>query len=79
MEKENANFCQFFRPRKDANLSPVDQDSEASRVELEGIFGEKDAAPADGRSIAESKRAQTDASRAALDDLFDTDKGDRSR
>jgi hypothetical protein len=70
VEKEHANFCQFFRPRSNANLSVVNRASNASRIELNEIFGDEDVACPEEQTVADSKRARTDASRTKLNELF---------
>lgn len=79
VEKEHANFCQFFRPRANANMSAVDRESNTSRMELDDIFGDANVVRPQDRTIADHKRAHADASRAKLDELFDTDKRNRSQ
>ena len=79
VEKEQANFCQFFRPRSNANLSTVNQESNASRNVLNEIFGDADITPPEDQTIADQKRAHADASRAELDELFGSGKGKRSQ
>ncbi len=79
VEKEHANFCQFFRPRPNANLSEVNRESNTSQIELDELFGEDPVSLSEAGTIAEHKRAQTDASRTKLDELFGTSKRKRSQ
>ncbi len=79
VEKEHANFCQFFRPRSNANLSPVNRESNAARFELDELFGGENVALPEGRTIADNRRAHTGASRTKLDELFGTNKRKRSQ
>ncbi|MDH5191202.1 MAG: hypothetical protein OEW89_08125 [Gammaproteobacteria bacterium] len=39
-EKERANFCDHFRPRKDAHKPVVDTASEKAKAQLASLFGD---------------------------------------
>jgi hypothetical protein len=79
--KENANFCDWFRPRGGAFSGTRRGKSTAAREELDGLFG---ALPtgASGEPVADDQSPSADSSpelskdeqaRARLDDLFSKD------
>ena len=77
VHKENANFCDYFRPRSGAYVADRGEQSEAARAKLDALFGadtpeETDNVPdsAPDASIAPSK---ADAAKAKLDSLFSKD------
>ncbi|MGE0621218.1 MAG: hypothetical protein AB7I04_13555 [Pseudomonadales bacterium] len=74
--KENANFCDWFRPSNRAFSGSRPERSAAAQDRLQALFGEPDAAPeddadtpADHSSAAEPLSPEA-AARAKLDDLF---------
>lgn len=87
VNKENANFCDFFRPRSGAYAESRGSRSAAARAGLDALFGnesdvaqepEDPAASAEGEADEESREplSKADAAKAKLDELFS--KGDRS-
>ena len=76
LQKENANFCDFFAPRPDAFSPQTTTKSDTARGELDNLFGstpEADEAPEPPQTDEPpndeplSKEAQA---KKALDDLF---------
>jgi hypothetical protein len=68
LDRERANFCQYFRPAAGVNRGTGAPAGETTVTDLEALFGanhEQPVNPADNRNMTESERA-----RAALDDLF---------
>ena len=69
--KENANFCEFFRPDRNAFNPNVTQANGAAKSRLDALFGDAlsggdtEVEPADGRPENNVPK------RSALDDLFD--------
>jgi len=64
--KENANFCEFFRPDRNAFNPNVTQASGAAKSRLDALFGgDTEVEPAD--DMPENNVPK----RSALDDLFD--------
>ncbi len=74
LQKENANFCDFYSPRFGAYEGSTTTKSEGARKELDALFGGDDAADSDedmqshpddnaGSDVGETRRK--------LDDLFD--------
>lgn len=73
LDRERANFCQYFRPAADAFRNAAAPAGDAARTDLEALFGnDQEQAGADTAAdeITESEQA-----RRALDDLFGGDKG----
>lgn len=67
MQKENANFCDFFAPRADAFEGKTAQKSSTARGELEAMFGkELDSA----NDAPDARDVDDDDPRKKLDDLF---------
>ncbi len=74
LDRERANFCQYFRPAAGAFRSAGTPAGESARTGLEALFGEspeEHAADTSADSMTETERA-----RQALDALFGGDKGD---
>ena len=71
VDKEQANFCTYFRPRRGAHTASADIAANASRAELDALFGiegeDNDAPKADPKAAARRAREE-------LDRLFDLDK-----
>lgn len=77
MDKEQANFCTYFRPRPHAH-APANPAVDSSRAALDALFGldgEDSSAP---RAKADPKAAARRA-REELDALFDLEKDPDSR
>jgi hypothetical protein len=70
LERERANFCQYFRPRPGA-FTPVEQDADRdARKELDSLFGKPpEAAHARDASEAAGNK-ESDRARAELERLF---------
>ena len=71
VDKEQANFCTYFRPRRDAHTATADTAADASRAALDALFGI--GAEADDTPKTDPKAAAKRA-RQELDRLFDLDK-----
>ncbi len=73
LQKENANFCDFFSPRFGAYENQTSQKRDAARSDLEALFGaeddEGDDTPAEDAAHDEPASAEDEA-RRKLDDLF---------
>ncbi len=64
--KENANFCEFFRPNRNAFDPSSTQASDAAKSRLDALFGgSSEVEPANDRPEHNVPK------RSALDDLFD--------
>jgi len=73
LDRERANFCQYFRPAPDVFRNAGVPAGETARSDLEALFGnsaEHAGTAADADNITETERA-----RRALDNLFGGDKG----
>jgi hypothetical protein len=71
VDKKQANFCTYFRPRPSAHTTPEDTAADSSRAALDALFGIEDEDR--GTSKADPKAAARRA-RQELDALFDLDK-----
>jgi hypothetical protein len=71
VDKEQANFCTYFRPRRDAHTATADTAADSSRAALDALFGieAEDATTPKADPRAAAKRA-----REELDSLFDLGK-----
>lgn len=69
LDKDRANFCEWFQARPAAYATPGHSDAAASRAELEALFG--------GGAQSTSPRTG-EAARRALDDLFGEDERSHS-
>ena len=71
VDKEQANFCTYFRPVRGAHVASEDTAADASRAALDSLFGlegkEPDAAKPDPKAAARHAREE-------LNRLFDLDK-----
>jgi hypothetical protein len=74
LQKENANFCEFFSPRANAFEGQRADKSEAARSRLDGLFGkpaDDDAGNVDPCATPEKPALSPDElARKKLDDLF---------
>ena len=77
VNKENANFCDWFRPASDVFQSSRTQKSDAAKDQLSVLFGEdsdeestEDAAVSDTAGDTAEKPSKEDAAKAKLDSLF---------
>lgn len=71
VDKQQANFCTHFRPRRGAHTPTTDTAADASRAALDALFG------IDGEADNASKTDPTATAKRArqeLDRLFDLDK-----
>ena len=69
IQKENSNFCDYFRPSSNAFNSGRAIKSSDSRAKLESLFGqgkEEDTVSSDNDSI----KSKEDETKKALNDLF---------
>jgi len=66
-EKERSNFCDQFRPRKDAHKPVVDVASEKAKLELASLFG---VAASDETDVVKLAQQEKDKARAELEKLF---------
>ena len=70
VQKENANFCEFFRPRLGAYEDARGSRRDAARERLDALFGgDGDKMPAGNEPAGTSKE---DKARAELEALFDS-------
>ena len=69
VEKEKANFCEYFYPNTAAYQKENNTEAEAARAKLAELFGEEPPKP-DIRSEAVSARSEGDKALAELKRLF---------
>ena len=62
--KENANFCDWFKPRPDAHRPPDAEKFRAAKAGLDSLFG----------GSASGSPEKKDTARGKLDELFPSDK-----
>ena len=74
VQKENANFCDYFRPRVGAFSTSTAEKSGKARSQLDELFGGADADPDPDRSgqdaAADAPSSEDDATRGKLEALF---------
>ena len=73
LDRERANFCQYFNPAAGVFRNAGAPPGEAARTDLEALFGAgpaQDSAESSADNITETERAHR-----ALADLFGSDKG----
>ena len=75
VQKESANFCEFFRPLSDAYEDVRGSRRDVARRQLDALFGggEAEEGPADASTTGASRE---DNARAALEALFKNDGDD---
>jgi hypothetical protein len=73
LDRERANFCQYFRPAQSAFRNAGAPASETARTDLEALFGNSEEQA--GTETATDNITETERARRALDDLFGGDKG----
>ncbi len=65
VDKEQANFCTYFRPRRDAHAASEDPAADSSRAALDALFGieagESGTNKPDPRAAARRAREELDA------------------
>ena len=67
LDKERANFCDYFKPKANAFIATNSNDEQTARAQLDELFGEqRDAELKQDSSLSESERALRQ-----LNDLFD--------
>jgi hypothetical protein len=76
LDRERANFCQYFRPAAGAFRNAGTPAQETARSNLEALFGE--GREQSGNDMAMEDSTETERARRALDDLFGGAKGDNS-
>ena len=64
-EKERANFCDYYKPRPDAYGAREHAEAEASRAQLEDLFGMRH-----DQAESDSGPSQADKAREELEALF---------
>ena len=69
--KENANFCEFFRPDRNAFNPNVTQASGAAKSRLDALFGDALSGGDTEVEPADDRPENNVPKRSALDDLFD--------
>jgi len=73
LDRERANFCQYFKPAAGAFRNAGAPPEETARTDLEALFG---AGPAQDSAYASVDNiTETEQARRALEDLFGGDKG----
>ena len=73
MEKETANFCDFFRPRPNAFVSAEVDDASAAKDKLDALFGGDDEDEHAEQESDDKPLAEQDQARAELEKLFRND------
>ena len=76
LDRERANFCQYFRPAAGAFRKAGTLAGETARSDLEALFGK---GGEQGSDMAADSTTETERARRALDDLFGGNKGDNSQ
>ena len=70
LDRERANFCQYFTPRPDA-WTPAGNDAEqGARKELDSLFGATPVDPAAQAADTSSKETESERARAEIERLF---------
>lgn len=69
--KENANFCEFFRPDRNAFNPNVTQANGAAKSRLDALFGDALSGGDKEVGLANDMPENNVPKRSALDDLFD--------
>ena len=69
--KENANFCEFFRPDRNAFNPNVTQANGAAKSRLDALFGDALSGGDKEVGLADDMPENNVPKRSALDDLFD--------
>ncbi|MBT3736395.1 MAG: hypothetical protein HOG25_17225 [Gammaproteobacteria bacterium] len=69
--KENANFCEFFRPDRNAFNPNVTQANGAAKSRLDALFGDALSGGDKEVELADDMPENNVPKRSALDDLFD--------
>ena len=69
--KENANFCEFFRPDRNAFNPNVTQANGAAKSRLDALFGDALSGGDTEVEPADDRPENNVPKRSALDDLFD--------
>ena len=69
LDKEKANFCDYFKPRPGAFQKRDDQESAQARARLADLFGEE-AEPSDHASTNDSTLSESEKALAELNRLF---------
>lgn len=73
VQKENANFCDFFRPLSDAYEDVRGSRRDAARQRLDALFGgDAEETPEDDADDVVTDTSREDKARAALEALFKT-------
>lgn len=74
LQKENANFCEFFSPRTGAFEHKTAVKSSTARANLDGLFGAEQESPAqEGEQPSDDApepKSKEDLAKKKLDDLF---------
>lgn len=73
VDKERANFCDYFEPNPGAFAGNESPETEASREKLNELFGLDSAGSGDINSMAGEILSEEEASREKLNQLFDQD------
>jgi hypothetical protein len=68
LDRERANFCQYFRPAAGAFRNAGAPSGETARTGLEALFGAGSEEP--GSDTSTDNMTETERARRALDDLF---------
>lgn len=74
VDKEQANFCTYFRPRPGAHAGDSDSAGDSAREALDALFGLEE----DEKRTPEEPRAAAQRAREQLNVLFDLHKKDES-
>lgn len=75
-EKENANFCEYFKPRENAYSNERGVAADSAKSRLDALFGASNAAVASdaganpGTAITPQPQSKEAAAKAALEALF---------
>lgn len=72
-EVDVANFCQYFKPKRDAYHAVEDSRSKAAQAQLKALFGEdqeEQGEQQDGQDNVVTAETKQDEARKRLEDLF---------
>ena len=70
VEKETANFCDFFRPRANAFVADEAEGASDAKTTLDALFGGDDGDDGSKDEIDDKPPTEEDATRAELEKLF---------
>lgn len=76
VDKEQANFCTYFRPRPGAHAPASGEAADAARGELEALFGIGGGEEGDASRHGRDPKAEAERARRKLESIFGVDRDD---